>query len=434
MKSLLKTIRNLLTDNVLLKVASLIFAAIIWIAVVNVNDPTKTVTIYNVPISILDSKIITDNNQVYSINNKLTVNVTVTGRRSIISNMTEDNFSATASFTQMSSTNAIPVVVKLRNGLEKRVSIDNQSQTSLSVDIEELQTKSYDIETNILGDVAQNYVMGTVILGKNKVDIIAPESVHERIAHVRVDVDVSGAQDDIDQKLAIKVFDDKGERIKASEQVSLTLSQNKVKAFAVVNKLKRVPIKYELSGNPGSGYDVVNHFTDPEEVTICGKTNVIDSINELTITGDVLDVTGMRENREININLEDYLPEGIVLINDPNIKLTIEVEGDIYKNYTINSSDISIVNIPANYTANIVTSQIQVTLYGKEEFINKVSRAELNPVIDVKGLLEGEHNVEVELTIPDNTTISGSVSVRVKMKINKTDNTQESDNSAKEEE
>ncbi|MBR3645855.1 MAG: hypothetical protein IKN54_05505, partial [Lachnospiraceae bacterium] len=256
MKPMMTTIRNLLTNNFLLKIAALIFAAVIWITVVNVNDPTKTVTIYNVPIRILDEKIITDNNQVYTVNSKMTVNVTVSGRRSVISELTENSFSATASFKQMSATNALPVNVKLKYALDKKVSIDNQSQTSISVEIEDLIKKSYDIETNIIGETADNYLLGDVSLARNEIDVTAPESIHQTIAQVRVDVDVTGVQNNIDEKYNIRLYNEKGERIKPDSDNRISLSKNKVTVTATVNKLKKVPVIYELTGMPRGGYDV----------------------------------------------------------------------------------------------------------------------------------------------------------------------------------
>ena len=46
MKSVTKKLRESITNNIMLKIAAVFIAALIWLAVVNLSDTTKTITIY----------------------------------------------------------------------------------------------------------------------------------------------------------------------------------------------------------------------------------------------------------------------------------------------------------------------------------------------------------------------------------------------------
>ena len=54
MKSVTKKLRESITNNIMLKIAAVFIAALIWLAVVNLSDPTKTITIYGIPINLTD--------------------------------------------------------------------------------------------------------------------------------------------------------------------------------------------------------------------------------------------------------------------------------------------------------------------------------------------------------------------------------------------
>ena len=68
MKKVIARLRLMLTNNVGIKVIAVIIAAIIWLAVVNINDPEKTITIYNIPITITDEEVLLDQDMVYDSN------------------------------------------------------------------------------------------------------------------------------------------------------------------------------------------------------------------------------------------------------------------------------------------------------------------------------------------------------------------------------
>jgi len=56
-----------LTANWGLKLASLIFAIIVWFLITNVNDPITSVRYTNVPVTLKNTNLITDQGQVYTI-------------------------------------------------------------------------------------------------------------------------------------------------------------------------------------------------------------------------------------------------------------------------------------------------------------------------------------------------------------------------------
>ena len=78
--------KNKLTRNWGLKIASFLSAAVLWLVVTNINDPIVPYRVTDVPVTIKNTNLITDRGQVYEVLDGTDVIdvVTVSAPRSII--------------------------------------------------------------------------------------------------------------------------------------------------------------------------------------------------------------------------------------------------------------------------------------------------------------------------------------------------------------
>ena len=87
-----------LTANLGLKIASLLFAALLWFLVTNISDPVDSVRFSNVPVTLRNTNSITDNNQVYQVleDSDVISTVSVYAPRSIVDSLNKENVVAIA--------------------------------------------------------------------------------------------------------------------------------------------------------------------------------------------------------------------------------------------------------------------------------------------------------------------------------------------------
>lgn len=89
--------RERLKNNFGLKVLSLLFAIVLWLLVVNIDDPIGEVTFRNIPVKVLHEEIFTSKSSTYTIvDDKDTVNVTVSARRKVLSEIKPSDIIVTA--------------------------------------------------------------------------------------------------------------------------------------------------------------------------------------------------------------------------------------------------------------------------------------------------------------------------------------------------
>ena len=74
-----------LTKNLDLKILAILFSVILWLVIVNIDDPVKSVQFSDVNVKILNASVLEKQGKVYEIEDGTNlVTVTVIGRRSII--------------------------------------------------------------------------------------------------------------------------------------------------------------------------------------------------------------------------------------------------------------------------------------------------------------------------------------------------------------
>lgn len=414
MKSVTKKLRESITNNIMLKIAAVFIAALIWLAVVNLSDPTKTITIYGIPINLTDEEAITDQNKVYKVDQRLTLNVTITGKRSVISELSSDDFTAVAPLDEISVANSVQVEVSAnKKNVENKISIVNQSVKAVSVDVEDLVDEQYPVEVEITGELAKGYYLGGYSNSRNNIIVTAPESVQHKIDKAKVIVDVSNASQSFEEKYKIKLYDENGNTIK---NTNVTKNYNKTKVNIEVLKGNTIPVDVEYSGKPAKGYEVTGVEFEPQKVTLVGKHSLIDSLESIKVPKEDISVDGAKDTVNVEVNLNKYLPDGVSVSDSANAiaTITVKVEKLETKKFQINKSDISLQNIESGYIAEISSDSISVSLTGLKSELDKVTPDDIKAVVNLKGI-NSNKTVDVSLTVPNNTTLKNKVSVKVKV-------------------
>ena len=199
-----------LTHNLDLKILALVFAVILWLIVVNIDDPVKSVQFSGVQVKILHGTELEKQGLCYEVlDNSDIIDVTVTGRRSIIEDISEDNIIATADMKDLSSMNTISIkVTSGKSGNE----LDNikLSSENVKLNIEKLQRTTKRIVVETEGTPAEDYVLGTRTVDLNQVQISGPESIVSTIESAKAILNVDNASSNVSASVPIYLYDEDG--------------------------------------------------------------------------------------------------------------------------------------------------------------------------------------------------------------------------------
>ena len=137
---MLRKLTKRITNNFGLKILAAVFAIVLWMVVVNIEDPEKTKG-FTIPVTIENNEYLSDMGKTYEIlNNTDKISFTVTGKRSIIEELSESDFTAVANLENINDDmTTIPVSVSASR-YASQIEI-NKRDATLKVSVENLQTE-----------------------------------------------------------------------------------------------------------------------------------------------------------------------------------------------------------------------------------------------------------------------------------------------------
>ncbi len=417
MKKMLTKLKMSLTNNIGLKFLAVLIALVLWLAIVNVNDPEKTITVSNIPISVTNESAITSRDMVYNVKSEQYLNITVSGKRSIVSNLSAEDFRATASLKELSKVNSIPVDVTTKNAsLGRKITIVKQSAQTILVDVENVEEKDFtDLVVEYTGKVADGYVAGLSSMSTDEVTVKAPTSIIDKIKKVAVRCSLDGTTTNISKKCPVILYDKNNKEIKSDE---IELSDKKIRVNVNVLRAKQVPIstinKDEL-GKPADGYVVDDVILSSDSITVYGSEESLDSIESLDIQDDI-DVSDAKGDVTQNIDVTGKLPKGLSVSGESTITVKVVIKKLITRTFEYDASEVSLNDLSSDLDVQLVTKKVKVTLQGEEEVISQLTKDDMAISADLGKVKEGTTTVHVDVAVPDNTTLMNNVTIKIKAK------------------
>ncbi len=415
----------MLLDNWVLKLASLTVAFILWFVVIVEEDPVEDKTFYNIKVNLVNTKQLEEMGRVYEVLDGTDTlrSVTVEAPRSILQKLEDGDIIAEADLDNMSGINTVEIEFSCPGYSRDIISFEgNISNVKLS--IEDKMSKSVDIKYNIVGEVTEGYMIGSVTLGQNRLQLEGPESKVSQVARAVVDVDVAGSSGVISTLVDVYLVDSDGN---ALDFPSVSQSVKNVGIQVEVLTIKEIPVEYIPVGEPAEGYLVTGVVEGiPETVRIAGKSAVLNNMNVITVS-DELDITGATETLVKTIDLEDYLNPGIGFADsgfDGIANVTVYIEEEKEKSLRLRRENLQVLNAPEGFLAEVVIDQEIPLLHvkGLEADIEPLRESTLIGTIDVgawmeenriETVTEGIQSIPVEIPLTEGQNAVNEVSVQI---------------------
>uniref|UniRef100_UPI0040563755 CdaR family protein n=1 Tax=Agathobacter sp. TaxID=2021311 RepID=UPI0040563755 len=399
-----KKILKALTNNLGFKILAVIFAFTLWLMVYNTDDPSIT-RYYTVNVNVLNGDYLEELNKYYEVidgTNKVTFSATA--KRSILDKMEESDFTATANMENISIDDAgvrgtVPVeIVCNKNSSSIKLSANNKYY---KVVLEDLMSKPFVITPSTVGTVAEGYALGDVkVTVPNMLKISGPASIVQTISKVVATIDVNGMYLDLTDNVVPVLLDANGEEI---DTTRLTLSNGIVTISAQILKTKELPITIKTTGTPAANHVVTSVSSNPTTLLVKGSISVLNGMNAIEIPESVISVANANEDINTTIEVSEYLPEGVELVNGRHnsVEVNVRIEPVKTKTFSVSTANIQVTGLLNEDELTFVHSSVAASVSGQEDDINQLEDSEIKGNIDVTDLEPGTHQVELHLDLDE---------------------------------
>ena len=416
-----------LTHNLGLKLISLALAFVLWYLVVQINDPTDSVSFNNVQVRLVNTELLEETGKVYEVlEGTDKARVKIYAPRSVISQIRETDIVAEADVSKLTEINTIVINYDVENATVERI---ESNQEVVRLNVEEKVRKWIKLISNTVGEVAEGYMIYNTSLDQTNIEISGPKSAVANVDYAAVEMGVTGATTGLSANVDIQLFDTEGKRVTHDQ-----INKNVNSAYMTVDVLatKSVPIEVKYSGEVAEGYMPTGLVESSiTEVMLAAKPSVLDNISVIAIPEERMDISGAEGNVQEIINLKEYLPDSVKFADksfNGKVTATVYVEPIVSRDLEVPIENITFTGIPQEYEVEWIgnVENYNLTIYGLWEYINSVQQETITGSVDVAAymaqqgmeeMVQGEYIVPVSFNLTENIRVDEELSASVRFVI-----------------
>ncbi len=367
-------------------ILALVVAIALWAYVLGEINPTSSTVVRNVPINFLNEETLAEEGLTVLSTSAETVNVTISGQRTAITRADSDDFTVTVDLEGMriGENSARINVIGPRNVEIERVNIEK-----LTVMIDEQVSLEKSVETQFLGQIADNQEASVIEAEKNRVNVSGPKTLVNSVTRLLASIsvsDLSGEPKNLNIELV--PVDENNVRV---EGVTIE-GGNTMDVTAVLFNKKTVPLEVPLENQDSHEMDV--EVDAPVTVVVKGSEDALAEISSISCQS--IDLSAITEST--TITLTPVLPEGVQLAaENPTLTADITVREMASRTFTFDSSDVLFSVEAEGLGYSIADAQFEVTLTGRESVLAELRQEDIVLSVNTEGLTAGTHNLEISV-------------------------------------
>lgn len=386
---------------------SVIFGIGLWAFVTIAIDPVVTIDINDIPVEIINDSALTDDGHIYEIAKGDTVDISITGQKSYLNNLSKDSFIAIADASEVSITNSINVDVRSKYN-NSHITIDTHNAL-LTVSIEEKASVECSVVVEKKGKEANGFFVSSIIPTSKTITITGPKSVVKTADKAIVTVDVSHISDNFEDEETFVIYDRNGEPLNLKY---CELSTQSIHVEGIISHTKTVPLNITAFDSSLDDCEIVieNLNITQTEIEISASDELLEEVESIDVN---IDVATMPQKVNMTIDMQNYIPEGVTYAsNRTELDVTMEVKRLVKQNIIISSRQIAM----KNGSGIIHNSACEIIVRYDYTQPEDITIENLKPFINLANLDNGTHELELEFENLDGVEIleNSDISITIK--------------------
>ena len=390
---------------------SVLLAIAFWAYVRAAVDPNGTTTIHNVRVETAGTNVLTSQGLAVAEISPQVVELEVEGPTSARTELVRNRASLYVR-VDVSSCSEGENTLRYREVWPEGINSDDLTAktSTLVVTVEKLYTKSFDVQFQLNGRVAQGYQMGTPAIEPVSVVVGGPVEQVNQVDKVAAILESGELSERFAGDLPLVLLDKQGNSL---TNLEVTLSTNTAYVVVPVVVVKEVPLTVNLVPGGGAAVDDAKQEIDPPSIVVSGAEADMAGLEEISLGS-------------VNLsNVEGTKPFTFPITLDPSLTnesglttatVTVTVEGLDTEVFAV--SNIRTTPPPSGYEADVVTQSVLVTVRGPAEDLDKVDASQIRIVADLSNVTTlGTSVVPVRVYLDgiDTVGVIGTYSIVVNM-------------------
>lgn len=371
-----------------LKIFALLLAIFLWGYVINEVNPEETRRYPNIELEFSNMESLAREGLEIMDPKEAKISVEVLGKKSDMVNFSSKSIKAIVDLSGYTEgEKKVPVKVSLDH--MSNIKIIDYEPKEVMVTFDKLITKERKVTIRTVGELADSYVLGDISTKTETIVLKGPRSWINEVSDVVAYVDLNGRTEGSNVISQIRLLNEDGNDVVGVEKEPSSIDVN-----IPILRSKEVEVNLVTDKELPEEYEVKQIVVNPSKVKLKGDSSVLDlqSVSTKTISMEEL-----LEKDEVKVKLD--LPKGIEIIDSQeDITVSLIVVETVEKILDYNSSELEVRNLDSSLEALYDEEiPIKVIIRGDKDKLDLVTKDNISPYIDLKGLNKGNNNVDIQL-------------------------------------
>lgn len=270
----------------------------------------------------------------------------------------------------------------------------DKSIETVTVEVDRRMTDKKPVQVVFAGAVdPTNYIADdkNPVLSTETVTISGPEKVVKQIAMARIDINLDGKTESIEDEFPITLCDKEGKPVDAKW---ITVSQDDVKVQVKISMVKKLPIQLEVKEGGGATESNISLKQSIQEIEVSGSNAILQDMTSLVV--GTIDLSQVTKDQTFTFPIQ--LPEGITN-ESGETEVTVELKFKDLETKAVTVTDISKVIAPEGMTVELVTKRLDIQLRGPKKKMKNISAENLSITVDFSKEQLGKATVNAQITV-----------------------------------
>lgn len=405
--------KQLFDNNRFLQIFSLVTAALCWLVVYMTQSYTAPKKIYHVPVNIeQQSSALAEIGLSVVEGGNSYVDVEVEGVRSIVANLTPDDFMLSTKITNVTEGGIYDLkVTSVSSSPNPDYEIKGFSPDTVRVKFDRMDTRQLEIKPRINGlAIAPGYTEKSTSVTPTTVNINGPVSELEKIKSCIVTAELANpsAKPFLDKTFAdnfpITLLDANGEALDP-EAMHITLDTEEAQIMIQVLKTTELPLEvsftYVPKGFPIEELEALMHKSQ-ESVTIAGPEDIIKKLTEIQL--GYIDLKSLStENTAYSFDVPLPTPSDQFMRLDNITSVVVSFDDSNWDEAVFNVANIQPLNVPVGYDVEIPAKTIySVRFVGDIDVLESMISEDIVAEVDLsdREIASGSYSLPVKISVP----------------------------------
>ena len=399
---------------------SFLVAISIWIYVDefgNDGKPRETeTTITDIPIVYVGEENLADRGlMMLPEETTTTMDLTVSGGRRQVAALSRENMRVTVNLDSINHAGVQNVTYSSITSTGKRFAqsmIEMRTPNMATVNIKELNRKAVDVRCDLVGNLADGYTAGELILSHEMLELQGQAVDINPVSYVKVTLDIGDqATESVTQDLEFRYYDARDQLV---TNPNIRPVVETIQATLPVFVTKELPLVVDFKEADGLKKANLNYEIKPSTIVVSGDASKLKNVKDIVLGEfDLMDLLGSDARSH---TYPIIIPDGCQNLSGVT-RATLEIDFKDMARSQITAEQIQFLNIPEGKTAESLTDALTVNVFGTAADVAGVSGEHLMIQVDLTNYAAASGTYTVPAAVvemaPGDIGITGTYHVQV---------------------